>query len=586
MTPGRRLLAGLVAAAAVLLVGRGLALIYADYTWYSALGASTLWEEKARDLAVIHSASAVFAGLFALLNLFSIRRSIVSLAFPRRLGNVEFGEAVPTRYLDRTVMAFSLAIAFLLSFLVPRWEQLALVRTGARFGETDPFFQMDMSFYVAWLPLESQAYDWTLALLVSVSAVVMGLYALTPSLRWERGAFRLSVHVRRHLAVLGALFLLIMAWNYRLAGYGLLIHGTGFDGMFSFVDHQWLIPAYLSLSVVTVAAAALVLVSGWTGQIRTIFFTVSAVLVFAIALDLVLPAVARRLAEAPTAGSAQHAYAATRAVFTRRAYGDNGLSRPTANAAAAPREVTRFATFGDSSRATTLVEESSQRLLVYPAARGAAIVIQGGAIPAPLLGSGFSRLAQGWAEQRLDLIWGSFPADARIARRRDVRERVQALAPVFAQGSLVSPAFLGDTVLWVVELYSASKWYPLSAHFRIAGEDRSYFRHAGTALVNSRTGRMTIVAAPGPDPIAVAWRTRFPALFRAGRNDLLDALSANPSGAAITDSSAGSFPPGSDSAFRRTVTRLYGRMKQALMAGDLKAFGIVYDSLGKVIGRE
>lgn len=586
MTPGRRLLAGLVAAAAVLLLGRGLALIYADYTWYSALGASTLWEEKARDLAVIHSTSAVFAGLFALLNLFSIRRSIVSLAFPRRLGNVEFGEAVPTRYLDRAVMAISVAIAFLLSFLVPRWEQLALVRSGVRFGESDPFFQMDMSFYAGWLPLESQAYEWALALLVSVSAVVMGLYALTPSLRWERGAFRLSVHVRRHLAVLGTLFLLIMAWNYRLAGYGLLIQGTGFDGMFSFVDHQWLIPAYLSLSVVTIAAAALVLVSGWTGQIRTIFFTVSAVLVFAIALDLVLPAVARRLAEAPAAGSAQQAYAATRAVFTRRAYDEGGPTRLVPGVPAGPHEVTRFTSFGDSSRAAALVEASPQRPLVAPGARGAAIVIHGGPVPAPLLGSGFSRLAQGWAEQRLDLIWGTFPDDARIARRRDVRERVQALAPIFAQGSILSPAFLGDSLLWVVELYSASKWYPLSAHFRIAGEDRSYFHHAGTALVNSRTGRVTIVAAAAPDPIAIAWRARFPALFRAGRNDLLDALIANPSGVAVSDTAARSFPPGSDSAFRRDVSRSYARMRQALMAGDLKAFGIAYDSLGKIIGHE
>jgi len=130
MTPGRRLLAGLVAAAVILLLGRAFALVYADYAWYSALGAVAVWEEKARDVAVVHTVSAVFAGLFALLNLFSIRRSIMSLAFPRRLGNVEFGEAVPTRYLDRVVMAFSVGIAAFMSLMVPEWQQLALLRSA------------------------------------------------------------------------------------------------------------------------------------------------------------------------------------------------------------------------------------------------------------------------------------------------------------------------------------------------------------------------------------------------------------------------------------------------------------------------
>lgn len=573
MTPGRRLLIGLVAAAAVLLLGRAMALVYADYAWYDALGARPLWGEKAADLTAIHLCSAIFAGLFALVNLFAIRRSIVSLTFPRRLGNVQFGEAVPARYLDRTVFALSVGVAFLLSVMTPSWEQLALVRTAARFGETDPFFQADLSFYVAWLPFEQAAYTWTLALLVSVSAIVIGLYALTPSLKWERGAFRLSAHVRRHLAVLGALFLLLMAWSYRLDGYRLLTHGTGPNGAFSYLDHQWLIPAYLSLSVIAVAAAVLVFVAGWTGQIRTIFFTVSAVLVVSVTLDLVLPSVARRFA-ASDAGAHQQPYAATRVAFTRRAYNDT--STP-------PHEVARFASFGDSARSVALVDEERRRLLVYPGARGAAIVTNGGPIPAPMLRSGLGRLAHAWAEQRLDLLWGPFPPEARIARRRDVRDRVHALAPIFAQGSSVSPTFLGDTLIWVVELYSASTWYPLSAHFTIAGAERSYFRHAGTTLVNSQTGRVMIVADPAPDPIAVAWRVKFPGIFRPGRPDILDALTNNPTGVSTTGAAARRFPTGSDSAFRNEVTRLYGKMRQALMSGDLKSFGAAYDSLGAVI---
>ena len=38
-----------------------------------------------------------------------------------------------------------------------------------------------------------------------------------------------------------------------------------------------------------------------------------------------------------------------------------------------------------------------------------------------------------------------------------------------------------------------------------------------------------------------------------------------------------------DSTFRAAVTRLYNRMRAALAAADLKAFGIAYDSLGALI---
>jgi hypothetical protein len=96
---------------------------------------------------------------------------------------------------------------------------------------------------------------------------------------------------------------------------------------------------------------------------------------------------------------------------------------------------------------------------------------------------------------------------------------------------------------------------------------------------------MIIVGDPSPDPVTVAWRARFPETFRPGRPDILDALTQNPAG-------PGTAPPprrptaGSDSVFRREVSRLYGRMRQALQSGDLKAFGAAYDSLGAIIRRD
>lgn len=575
MISRRRLAIGLAVAAAVLLTGRAAALLFSDHAWYASLGAESIWRERVRNLAVIHLVSAVFAGLFALLNLSAIRRSIVSLAFPRRLGNVEIGEAVPRRILDRAAFILAAVVALLMSLAVPSWKHLTMVRLGTRFGEIDPFFQMDLGFHVAWIPLETAAYVWCLTLLVVVSAMVIGLYALTPSLRWHRGSFHVSVRVRRHLAVLAALFLLTMAWSYRLDSYELLVHGSGADGMFSYVDHQWLIPAYVSLSVGTVAASALVLLSGWVGQVRAGFFTISAVLIFSIAIDLVLPSVVRRLANADVATAHQAPYVATRAAFTARAY---GLPR---GSSSTPAEIRRFAS--DSMRTARIVETARDSALVYPGASGAALVSGAKSVAAPRLGSGLRRLAHAWSEQRFDLLWATFAADTRISRTRDVRDRVGRVFPVYEQGSEVTPVYMGDSLAWVVELYSASSTYPLSMHYEIAGADRTYFRHAGTAVVNALTGRLVMIPSQNPDPVALSWRSRFPQNIRRGGTDYLDALTTSPRAEPGIPVPVGI--PATDSAFRAEVTRLYSRMRRALSSGDLSAFAAAYDSLGSIVGR-
>lgn len=576
----RRLIGTLVAVAGILLAGRVFAMLYTDYAWYQALGASALWKERARDLSVMHLISATFAGLFTLLNLSALRRSIVSLAFPRRLGNVEFGEAVPRRYIDRFAFFLSAAVAASMSFAVPGWEDLALVRAGARFGEADPFFQMDLGFYVAWIPLEVAVYTWALILLLVVAAIVIGLYALTPSLRWHNGSFHVSTRVRRHLTALASMLLLTMAWRYRLDGYELLMRGSGSAGAFSYIDHQWLIPAYLSLSVGTVAGAALVLVSGWAGQVRAGFFTVSAILIFSIALGLILPSLVRNLGNASATNAVERPYRATRDVFTKRAYGIRapGLPMP-------PQEVTRFESFSDSTRSALILAAARADALVYPGAAGAALVRNGVNVQAPALGTGFKRLAHAWSEQRLDLMWSTQPPSTKFVTTRGVRERMQRLAPVFEQGSVVTPGYLADTLFWVVELYSASNTYPLSAHYTLAGKERSYFRHAGTGLVNSRTGKAIIVPATSPDPVAASWRARFPTIFRAGSPDILDALTASPS-AAFGRPPVSSEASGGDGPFRSEVVRLYERMRASLAAGDLKAFGAAYDTLGMIIRRD
>jgi uncharacterized membrane protein (UPF0182 family) len=547
--------------------------LYADHSWFAAMGASALWNERMGDMLLIYGIGWAVAVLVAFVNLSTLGRSIGSLTLPRRLANVEFGEAVPRKYLDRVALVLSVAIAAALTPALPSWTSLALARLKVTFREADPYFQHDLGFYTTWLPFEKALYSWATLLVVSVSMLVVVLYSLTPGLRWEKTGLRMSAYVRRHLSVLAAVLLLVTMWSYRLESYDLLIRGSGEERVFSYVDHQWLLPGLLLLSIATAAAAITVLLSGWTGQLRTSFIAVTVIVIISITVQELVPLIVRRLTPKTIQLTRERSYLATRAEYTRRAFAPNVLAAG-ATGSAVSAAVDSVAT---NTAGQQLLRQDS---LVYPGARGLVVVSDPRLdVAGPRLGDGLSRLGYAWAYQSFDLLSDSIPRRARLISVRDVRTRIAQLAPIFAQSGMIEPMFHADTLYWKIELYSASANYPLSQHFVLAGEERSYFRHAGTALVNGRTGRVMIAADPNADPISTAWTTAYPSSADYRAPGIARELTTAPwepispeSGQAI------------DSTFRASVTRLYNRMRAALAGADLKAFGIAYDSLGVLIG--
>src|SRR4051812_7173951 len=222
MTTRRWLISVVVAAAVLLIVGRSVAGVYSDYLWYEALGAGALWRVRMSAVATLRIGSALVAGLFAFVNLYGVRRSVVSLVLPRRLGNIEIGEEVPGRLLLGTTIAFASILGLLLAMPSDHWMSFVLARSHLPFNETDPYLSQDLGFYVYWLPFENLAWMFMFFVVLVTALVVVLLYALTPSLKWQRGSFYASAYVRRHVMMLVGMLLLLLAWSFRLDMYGLL----------------------------------------------------------------------------------------------------------------------------------------------------------------------------------------------------------------------------------------------------------------------------------------------------------------------------------------------------------------------------
>ena len=320
MLTRRWLIAAALGVALLLLLGKAVAGVYVDYRWFAALGAESVWWARIENLFILRGLSGAVATIFFFCNLYAVRHSVVSLVLPRRVANIEIGEEVPSRYLLLAVIAMSLLFGILLAFPQDDWTSLALVRWGQSFREADPYFEYDLGFWVYWLPFETSLHVWSLIALLAATTVVVFLYALTPSLRWERGTLHVSGYVRRHLSLLGSLLIFLLAWSYRLDGLGLLLNGSGLGGAFTSADWKVAVPANFVLAFATAAAAVLVGWAAWTGQMRIAFVAVTAVLALSLGLRQFLPPLAQRLAGPVDPDLRESPFLATRAGYTRRAY--------------------------------------------------------------------------------------------------------------------------------------------------------------------------------------------------------------------------------------------------------------------------
>jgi hypothetical protein len=305
--------------ALALLAGRALSGAYTDYRWYEAMDALPLWRARFATVSALRLASGAVATAFIFANLWAVRRTVVSLRLPRRLANIEIAEEVPPMYLLAVAAAIALLFGALVTLPAETWTGFMLSRIGVPFNEADPHFQSDLGFYVYWLPVERELYYWSVIAALLVTVLVIFLYALTPSLRWERGRLHISNYVRRHLVLLCAVLMVTLAWSHRLDAFEVLLSGSGEGGALAPSDLDARIPINLGLSVLTLVGAMLVVIFGWTGQVKIAFIGISTILLLSLGLDRVIPPLISR-GDGVEAARAR-ANVLTRTFYTRRAYG-------------------------------------------------------------------------------------------------------------------------------------------------------------------------------------------------------------------------------------------------------------------------
>jgi uncharacterized protein len=105
--------------------------------------------------------------------------------------------------------------------------------------------------------------------------------------------------------------------------------------------------------------------------------------------------------------------------------------------------------------------------------------------------------------------------DSRLLMRRNVRDRVSALAP-FLTYDPDPYIVLGDDgrLSWIMDAFTISDSYPYSTRYRLGNDLINYMRNSVKVVIDAYDGTTTFYVFDTADPIIAAYRSIFPSLFK------------------------------------------------------------------------
>jgi uncharacterized membrane protein (UPF0182 family) len=206
-----------------------------------------------------------------------------------------------------------------------QWQTFLLWKSsaGIDFGNPEPLFGRDPSFYVFSLPWLKFVQGWLFSTLVAVTFLVGLAHFLWGGIRPQAPllADKVMPAARAHLSVLLGLIMLVKAWGYYLGRFDLLNSPRGVVQGASYTDVNAQLPALNFLAIVAVICAILFFVNI---RLRIWALPIVAVLLLAVVsvlLGTAYPAFVQRFRVAPQEYQREQEYIGYNIEGTRRAFG-------------------------------------------------------------------------------------------------------------------------------------------------------------------------------------------------------------------------------------------------------------------------
>jgi uncharacterized membrane protein (UPF0182 family) len=291
---------------------------YTDLLWFENLGFSSVFWTALRAKGGIFFAFSLLFTAFLLGNLFLARW------LSGRGGFFLLGQRyyVPSSTINLVLIVGSLAFGLLNGLgATSQWDSILLYLNQHAFGIQDPIFSQDLSYYVFALPVFRFLRGWLLETLLLTLLGSTAVYLLVQLASWRQFRLWLTRKSTLHLSALGALFLLVVAWGYRLSGFELLYSAEGVTFGASYTDVHARLLAY-NLSFWAVILCAALLIGGVLSRRPWILGIGGALWLGAtVGVAGIYPAFLQQFEVQPNELIKEYPYIEHNIEFTRRAYG-------------------------------------------------------------------------------------------------------------------------------------------------------------------------------------------------------------------------------------------------------------------------
>jgi uncharacterized membrane protein (UPF0182 family) len=303
--------------------GPSLLRFYTDWLWFGEVGYQSVFATMLRSQGTLFTITFVSAFVWLA---FNVRTAVSSIRDLRPVFITREGLEVtlPSRgQLQMLATAAAMVVAILIAlYAAGQWEIWMAWRNAVPFGQVDPLLGRDAGFYVFTLPFLQFVRGLVQGLIVVAALASAAVYFISGSLSPTFPAkFSMTASARRHLALLAAAFLLMLAFGAWLQRSEFLIPAGGtIAGAAGYADVNGRMPATLVLAVAAVIGAGLAALQAFTPRNWPIPVAIGLYLIVSIGGE-VYGTMLQRFVVSPNEQARETPYIQNNIEATRRAFG-------------------------------------------------------------------------------------------------------------------------------------------------------------------------------------------------------------------------------------------------------------------------
>ncbi len=319
-----RLLAPVAVAVVVIVAGLLVAANFVtDYKWFASVGYTSVFWTEIRTRALLFVGAAVLMTAFVGASVYFAYRSrpLTRPASLEQQGLDRYRMAIdPHRKLFFWLIAGGLGLLTGASASA-EWGTFLQYANRNPFGETDPQFGIDISFFAFTYPFLRVVLGYLFAAVVLAFIAAVIVHYLYGGVRLQTQGQRATPAARVHLSVLLGVFVLLKAGAYWLDQYGLVFSDRGYTYGASYTDVNAVLTAKVVLAIIAVVCAALFFANIYFKNAMVPLVSLGLLVLSAVLIGGVYPAAVQQFQVSPNEQRAENPYITRNIEATRDAYG-------------------------------------------------------------------------------------------------------------------------------------------------------------------------------------------------------------------------------------------------------------------------